>query len=353
MITSLLELSSNFRVDQIITKTIKVLDNSFNKEEFINTLSKKEFNGLPGEKVFITNKCSIPRAKLKEVFKDKDLKITHDLSQADYVVVDRDFIDRHLLRNYNEYYAAETIQRLIDDYPTIIAKSYKRDPEEADIFNKLIVEFKKHPGQNMILAYRLNNAIQNVAGSHYRSKEERDVHIEYINSKEQELFEKIIKNPDKMIIEDKLISMTNSAIVMDDALYNSLEKYLNSADPDNVSLAIETMANCNHQSSALYILMLMMNHGYKISDNKSSKYVNFKSLMKYFNLSRWKLVHGRVDFDDIINILKDKNLLNQEHIDIITPLVFERMQQGFTFKHFRIKEIEMITPQDDKNKDDE
>jgi hypothetical protein len=160
----------------------------------------------------------------------------------------------------------------------------------------------------------------------------------------------VISKIDKVTLEDKLISMTNNDIHMDKDLFDSLCKYMQSEDNGNHMLAMETMANCNYQSSALYLLLLVEKYGHKMRDSRVSSYVNFKAMMRFFNISRYKL--DRLGYDDILDILKDKNLLNQGYIDIITPLVFEEMQSGRTFKWFSIKEIQMTMPKEE-NEDDQ
>jgi len=122
-----------------------------------------------------------------------------------------------------------------------------------------------------------------------------------------------------------------------------------SDDKENVSLAMETMANCNHEKSALNLLLLIKEHRMKMGDSRASSHVNFKSLLKYFNLSRWDLLRGYFDYDKLIGILKRKDLLTPEYIAILTPIVLQQLIEDCGTNYFKIKEIEFVDKKEDDN----
>lgn len=343
---------SDWKVESVNVNQIEVVDKP---DDITKRFEQNDFTFKAGEKVFITSRCSIPRAKIKQSFKEKGLKITHVLDEADHIIVDRDFVEYHTHVTYSNLYKQEKIEKMMNDSSMIISKV--KDSVTRASFKRILEELLQHPLSDYLVEYRIGRAIDdtmmnaglvNQEGEHDYDSER--AYFRTINKVKKEFFIKILDNIDKVILEDKLIGMTNNEIHMEKELFESLCKYMESDDKDNILLAMETMANCNYESSALYLLLLIEKYGYKMRDSKVSNYVNFKSMMRFFNISRYKL--DRLGYDDILDILKSKNLLNQGYIDIITPLVFEEMQSGRTFRWFRIKAIEMTIPKEE-NEDDQ
>ena len=352
MVRTINQVTSDWKTENVNVNPIEVVDNA---DDITKIFKDKEFQFVPGQKVFITSKCSIPRTKIKESFKDKGLKITHNLDDADHIIVDRDFVEHHTSNTYASYYTKELIHKLITDAPAIMSKM--RDKLQKATFDTIISELVRNPVKDSLVEYRVDRAIENAMSDAGLVNKDGDhdyasgrSFVRLLNKTTRDFFMNVISKIDKVILEDKLISMTNNDIHMDKDLFDSLCKYMESEDNGNHMLAMETMANCNYQSSALYLLLLVEKYGHKMRDSRVSSYVNFKAMMRFFNISRYKL--DRLGYDDILDILQEKNLLNQGYIDIITPLVFEEMQSGRTFKWFSIKEIQMTIPKDDDQNED-
>ena len=350
MVTTISHVAADWKLDNIVIGDIEVL--SENHHETIEDLEKKDFSFLPGQKVFVTSKCSIPRTKLKDAFKDKGLKICHNLDDADHIIIDREFFEHCTSATYSSYYPKETMEKIVKDADMILSRC--KDKSIKLNFRDIVQAFTSANVMDKpaLVEYRVNKQIDdtmreadliNDEGDHDYEPVRHDKRM--ISPKNKDLLMNIVKNFDKVVLEEKLISMTNGEIHMDKGLYESLCKYMQSDDNDNTVLAMQTMSNCNYESSALYLLLLIEQYGGKMRDSRGSHYVNFKSMIRFFDISRWKL--GSLGYDDIIDILKRKNLFNQEHLSILTPLVFEEMNNGRTYKYFRIKEIEMVNPQED------
>lgn len=355
MVRIINHVTSDWKTENVNVTPIEVVDKP---DDITKCFEQNDFRFEPGQKVFITSRCSIPRAKIKQSFKEKGLKITHNLDDADHIIVDRDFVEYHTAFSYSNLYKQDRIEKMMNDSSMIISKV--KDSVTKASFKRILEELVQHPVSDCLVEYKVGRAIDdamekaglvNQEGEHDYSSERG--YIRTVNKVKREFFMKVLDNIDKVILEDKLIGMTNNEIHMDKELFDSLCKYMQSEDKDNILLAMETMANCNYESSALYLLLLIEKYGYKMRDSRVSNYVNFKSMMRFFNISRYKL--DRLGYDDILDILKSKNLLNQGYIDIITPLVFEEMESGRTFRWFRIKAIEMEIPkeenEDDQNED--
>ena len=349
---------SSYTSRQLTISQEVMLDPVYQTETFDEQILKRKFNPKAGDKVFITSKCSIPRAKIKGVFKDIGVKITHDLDAADHIVVDNNFMYHNTDTLYGYFYAAEDAARLANDMKYAVAEYKKKssyDKGSLDYVYKFVEIILTNPGKDFMINYRVDSAIDEVFGRDNDDKANQYVSGNRYNRKPrkgmEEFFRTMGQKVDKFVPEGAIIASTNSEIVLDNALRESLNKMFESDDKDNVALAMETMANCNHEQSALNLLFLIKEHRMKMGDHRASNHVNFKSLLKYFDLSRWDLLRGYFSYDKIIDILKKKDLLTPEHIAILTPLVLQKLMEDSGSEYFKIKEIEFIDKKEDHDKD--
>jgi len=355
MVKEILVISEEYNKRGLIVKPNVMIDPAYKTDTFDDIILKRKFNPKPGDKVFITSKCSIPRAKVKVAFKDLGIKITHDLDAADHIVVDNNFMYHNTDTLYGYLYSAEGALRMVNDMTHAVAK-YKKTPgydkQSVDYVLSLGEIILQNPGKDFMLNYRMDSAIDEVFGVDHENQNPY-VSGDRYNRKPRkgmdEFFKSMGEKVDKFVPEGAIISSTNSDIILDDRLMESLNKMFESDDRENVSLAMETMANCNHEKSALNLLLLIKEHKIKMGDSRASSHVNFKSLLKYFNLSRWDLIRGYFDYDKVINILKRKDLLTPEYIAILTPLVLEQLIEDCGTDYFKIKEIEFVDKKEDDN----
>lgn len=356
MVREVTIVSESYNSKMLTVTQVVMMDPIYKSDTFDADILKRKFNPKPGDKVFITSKCSIPRAKIKGVFKDMGVKITHDLESADHIVVDNNFMYHNTDTLYGYFYTAKDAARLANDMKYAVAE-YKKDPDydkgSVEYVFRFVEIILANPGKDFMINYRVDSAIDEVFGRDNEDKANQYVSGERYNRKPrkgtEEFFRTIGKKIDKLVPEGAIIASTNSEIILDDALRESLDKMFESDDKDNVSLAMETMANCNHEKSALNLLFLIKEHRMKMGDHRASNHVNFKSLLKYFNLSRWDLCRSFFDYDKIVEILKRKDLLTPEHIAIIMPLVLQKLIEDSSTEYFKIKEIEFVDKKEDDN----
>lgn len=357
MVKEILVVTEEYNKRGLIVKPDVMIDPAYKTDTFDDIILKRKFNPKPGDKVFITSKCSIPRAKVKVAFKELGIKITHDLDAADHIVVDNNFMYHNTDTLYGYCYSAESLLEMVNDMKEAVDQ-YKKKPhyDKSTLDNILSLGeiILNNPGKDFMLNYRLDTAIDEVYGRDDDDKANKYMSGERYNRKPRkgmtDFFKSLGEKTHKFVPEGAIISSTNSDIILDDRLKESLDKMFESDDRDNVSLAMETMANCNHEKSALNLLLLIKEHRMKMGDNRASSHVNFKSLLKYFQLSRWDLLRGFFDYDKIVNILKKKDLLSPEYIAILTPMVLEKFIEDYSTDYFTIKEIQFVdTKQDDNN----
>jgi hypothetical protein len=356
MVKEILVVTEEYNKRGLIVKPDVMIDPAYKTDTFDDIILKRKFNPKPGDKVFITSKCSIPRAKVKVAFKELGVKITHDLDAADHIVVDNSFMYHNTDTLYGYCYSAESALEMVNDMKEAVDQ-YKKKPgydknsiDQVLSFGEIILN---NPGKDFMVNYRIDTAIDEIFGRDDDDKANKYMSGERYNRKPRkgmtDFFKSLGEKTDKFVPEGAIISSTNSDIILDDRLMESLDKMFESDDKENVNLAMETMANCNHEKSALNLLLLIKEHKMKMGDSRASSHVNFKSLLKYFNLSRWDLIRGHFDYDKIVYILKQKDLLTQEYIAILTPMVLKELIEDCSTDYFKIKEIEFVDKKEDDN----
>ena len=274
------------------------------------------------DKLYIDRKCSVPRSKLKESLSHLNIKTVTDYTKADWLIISNDFFDDKstVLRGL----------RLLpkEMIPDIISKLKKHNYNANKDFIK-VLESCEH---DVLLAYSsyilLDGFINDDSMQRYKY---------YINP--NDIVQYVINNSNKVVHESDVIKLTNSAIVMTNELYKSMCKMFDSNDDGNITLAMETMANCSHDQSALYILLLIKDYGHLMRMSNTKSHVNFKSLMKYYDFDTYDL--ERQTIDTIVKILQTKNLLTEESITTLLPLAKEYMSVNYRrgLDSFYISEI--------------
>ena len=134
--------------------------------------------------------------------------------------------------------------------------------------------------------------------------------------------------------QDELLNYINDGNIMTHNEFISIQRMFNSSDKQNIVLAMETMANCDYQKSAVYLLLLIRDFGNQIYNQPTKHHVNFKSLCKYFNIDTL----SNFNCNDIITTLINKKLLNKQNLDKLMPVISEDLIASNEF--FKVKELE-------------
>jgi hypothetical protein len=137
--------------------------------------------------------------------------------------------------------------------------------------------------------------------------------------------------------QNELLSKLSGAVMTED-MYNRVEEMLKSSDEESKKLAIESMASCDFQKSAVYLLLLLYHHSSIIQYIPSKNHANFKSLLRFFNL---RTATDITEVDGIINALKHQKLFNLTNLNILMPLVMERIRERGDMENILIKDVEL------------
>jgi len=125
---------------------------------------------------------------------------------------------------------------------------------------------------------------------------------------------------------DAMLALLNEGSVLDKEMYDGIMNLFNSKDMNDHKVAMEAMANCDYQKSAVYLLMTFYHHQNQIYNCDTRNHVNFKSFLNFFDLNATRGIH----IDDIIERLKDKKLLTRSNLNIVMAKAKELLDESAT-----------------------
>jgi hypothetical protein len=137
--------------------------------------------------------------------------------------------------------------------------------------------------------------------------------------------------------QDDMLSLLNTGVEMDLEMYTEIHRLFESTDKENTKLAMEALANCDFQKSAVYLLLLLKEYGSKISDSGNKHHVNFKSLIKYFQITNLE----NISVDDMINALRYQKLLSVDNLNRLMPLAMDKIRESGDMENIKIKDVEL------------
>jgi len=147
----------------------------------------------------------------------------------------------------------------------------------------------------------------------------------------------VLQQDPKIKSQDDILSLLNTGIILDEQMYNDVHRLFESSDKENTKVAMEAMANCDFQKSAVYLLLLMKEYGQKISDSGNKHHVNFKSLIKYFKITNLE----NMTVDNMINSLRGQKLLSVDNLNRLMPLAMKRIREKGDMNNIKIKDVEL------------
>ena len=336
---------------------------SFNKDDNTITHSEKEFidvnpfdillkdKYLPiaGDKIYIYPDSSVPRFKLKKFCEKYNVSIAKAKEAANVF-----FMDPIVELDSRKFFGR-------DRRPTFMSKNYfldyiKRATRVGDVrYMKLINDlansneewvhinqsyYFEHYGLNK---YKLDfvypgDEDDNNVPLVSNCKEAVD-EVYYIENHEQRINVNFLTNRD-YYKTNAILALLNDDTVIDEEMYQGICNLFDSSDVADTKVAMEAMANCDYNKSAVYLLMIFYAHRNEIYDCDTKNHVNFKSFLKYFNLTPSR----GIDIDDIIEKLKDKKLLTTSNLNMVMKKAKELMHEQMenVTKYFKPTGIEPI-----------
>jgi hypothetical protein len=300
-------------------------------------VTAKPYTPTPKSKVYFYPGCNVPRFKVREWGKKHGITVTIKQANATATFASDKSIDsliqtewratvkrQHLLSYLSTNYVLTEGTRLKEIYDLIVnnQSEYVYLPYWYTHSRPWFYESSRH--NRAPAGIQPLNDFGSVTSGVY-------------SYTTQESFQKIasIVSDPLLYPEAEIIELINEdAAVLDKQMYTQLSAMLKSDDKKNVVLAMETMANCNLNSSLHFVLLLLQEHGNVIYQQKEKNHVNFKSLMKYVGTNGYGISN-----DQIIQVLMEKGVLTMEILSETAAIVKSHLQNQFDTQHFKIKSI--------------
>lgn len=289
----------------------------FNKE-LVKTLIQ-DHKIIEGDKLHFTKNCTVPRFKIKSYCESKNVKVVKSAINATVrIISDKEFINGIGSDTIKEF----TKSDMITLKPFLSEEEFKLITEHENFFTT------STQVNNYLYGYGISPVLDSWQYSCYINKDNYDIFNSFVTSNQ------------KVILEQSILKELNQDIIMDEEMYDQIKQLFESPDYDNIKLAMEMMANCNYDKSALYLLLLFYNYGRKISNVTSKNHVNFKSMIKYFEIRDI----DRIDLNDIIRILNNKKVFDINPIDKLMEMVIEDCKSS----NYRVEKVVFL---DDEGND--
>lgn len=285
------------------------------------------------EKLYFLPGVSIPRVKLKDLYKDQKAKTVREIADATKVICGRKTLDTIADDRWLYPIKTECVKELIEE-------CYRRDQVSTTFYDNMMEMFSIYTEDVVLGHWALPRCYENIIGD--LPHVALDDRYYFVKDEHTNLYTEI--KDLQFYDEDTLISIINStnSTTIDKAMYDSLVQMFDSSDTDNYVLAMEIMANSNYNESLFYLCLLFKEYSHRISNQRTRNHVNFKALCSYMGFSSPS--YCSMDIDEIVNIFIAKDLLTKEiAIDLLKEFKEEIGRHGDTQK----MKIAKITFSDD------
>ena len=297
---------------------IEGLGDSF--DTFVNS---KGYVPTKGDTIYLLPGVNIPRMKLKDLALNLGIRVVRDPAKATVVFSGKSSVGKVTTSTW--YYFA--------DANTILENVNKLCNDDYYI-EKLETAIASTGAERVCSNWSdMRNTLCNGNLDIYESQYFYGIEPDYL-----ETYTAIQGKP--IYCESELITNINGddSTVIDYEVYQQLKSMFQSSDDDNHVLAMEIMANSHYENSILYLLMLISEFHYTISNTHTRNHVNFKSMLAYFNWVPRQV--GSQDADDIIKIIDGKGLLTLDMIKILYKEYTGDIHRNIAYDQvFEIKEI--------------
>lgn len=294
---------------------------------------KGTYTPKAGDKLFFTKDCTVPRFKVKSLCEKHKISITRDRTKADAVFISERFLDVYIDTNWVYHCSTNAFEVHLKKTPYA--------------YNVKVMEMLKFIKENNIdkicIEYRVKNSFD-INGFELETSSD---HIRFCTQENFDILRDLFTSKNTHI-QDDILKILNEGVIIDKEMYKQIGTMIESSDNSNIKMAMEIMANSDYEKSAPYILLLFKNYGYSLWDSGFRNHVNFKSLVEFFDLSG-RRGYNQLDLDEIVDKLKNKNLLTEENIAIFMPLAYDEIKQRASYDHFKVSKIDFIENPEEEN----
>ena len=328
-------LNLQYKFAEVIEHTIKL------NEKYVPT---------NGDKLYIYPECNIPRFKIKTFTEANNIAVVKYKEKANIHFSNSRFLSLNVY-NLDRYYKVKTtsLQSVFNKIPARYLKDCQAFITDLKNYSESYVLVNRSQFYKFYNPYysicgviaHLKNADDFIDVDNPLMDDKSKINPDLIDYTEDtsnliELTPENTENISKLLSytvyhEKALVTLLNSDIIMDQDLYEGCVNLFESEDSDNHKIAMESMANCNYVESCVYLMLLIREYRIKMYNSDMKHHINFKSFLKFFDLT----LNNNVNYDDIVDKLIEFNKVTRKNINLLLPLATEEVNDTGNTTYFK------------------
>jgi hypothetical protein len=334
-------LRSDSNNSKFFVETVYVIEDShISASNLINSvLQDKDYTPVKGDKIYIYPGSTIPRFKVKTFCETYKVALVKYPDKANVKIIGENY-GKDILKHF--YHSCYVRTELLDHL-------YKYGNTNNDFIKQAIESLENQTSELVHHDYHINRILTTnfsikILSKAFVEKELDDATDSYYDEiggayiKDEDAYKKLVEiiNDPNIYPETTLLKKLNTGGIMDAVQYESIKRLFESSDTSNCTLAMEAIANCDFERSAVYLLLLVHEYHDKMYDSPNRNHVNFKSFMKFFNVANLRYHYS---YDNLIDALLKRNLLNQTNLDVLRPLLTEEAESRLSGDYYTIDKL--------------
>ena len=303
------------------------LHKSLGTNNLINVLKKSK---IKDAKIYRFPHLSLPRDKVNIINDKYGSKIIRDREKCDIAVISDTLINKFQSHTWDsvtfnskkELLAGmfnEEIHNLSSVFNPYGLEKIKTFISKINDDDKIIISIKHH-------YYAKSNRFTPGCEAELWIKKipvRQSGYTIYIAASEDENYQWICDNIDKLCFDTELNDLaTEDSVILTEDSFKTLNKMIDSSA--DISMALETMANCNVEKSRTFLGILLFFKWEKMKVSKNWNHVNFKALRAQFvNYTTYHGYHRATGYDELIKLLIKDNALTEYAVKVIAKKMFQ------------------------------
>lgn len=279
----------------------------------------------PGNSLFYLPNVTVTRFKIKAFSEKFGISTTKQADKADYIII-------------NDGEKSKTMKSLSTQQVTYTRYLIKRDDSDMRLWSDVIDPSSKIYDPEFVRELNDAKGLEIIISDTDAELQKSFIHdqlgkyVWYHYGYDERNFISL-SNPSlysKLRHQDDITPLINQdAIIITDEKRVELQRMFDSKDDDNIVLAMEIMANSNHEESILNNYLLIVTNSQKINNQRESGHKNFVSLLAFYGINL-KYIGSRItnsNVDEVSGMLKEYGQLTEENMQKLLSYYAEQNHQ--------------------------
>lgn len=291
------------------------------------TVKEDEFDLTTYDTYYRYPNISLSRDKMSILSEKYSIRKVLDSSKSDFRIISNNYIQKLTEHSWRcSLSSVHSLKKMLIDYDTIITEKIKTDLnnriEDLDDDHLVVIKYE----------HRWNAKYKNKKIAKFM-KEVDDVDygsLTYIHGQKTIDLYNSLYDPNIIYVTDTYMNEISGedSVTLDDTSYKTIRSMLKS-DDENVTLAMNMMANCNIMKSKTYLGLLFFHHSERLRQGKLWNQVAFKTLKEQFD--KYILEHNHYHssrYSSCIQMLAQDDALTVKAAEHLINMVFDKVING-------------------------